>query len=172
MHRGWLAALCMICCVLSIEQAPGADGASQRSITQALRSGDLQRAFDLAVRGAQEGDSWAMDALGLMYLSGQSPVGRDYAAAKEWLTKAAAAGNGNAMNRLGEMYFNGWGVPKDEAEAVVWYRRGVDQGSHAAMNNLALCLLNGVSVSNNVEEGLALLREAAEQDATAKGELG
>ena len=42
--------------------------------------------------------------------------------------KAAAAGNTAAMNGLGDLYFNGNGVPEDYAEARKWYERALAAG--------------------------------------------
>jgi len=159
------------CACLSLGQMAFANDDSQSSIKEALRTGQIQHGFNLAIQAAQTGDAWAMDVVGLLYLSGPMPIQRDYKAAMDWLSKAANAGNGNAMNRIGEIYYNGWGVIKNEPESVSWYRRGVEHGSYSAMNNLAICLLNGVGVAKNVEEGLVLLHKAAEKDAIAQENL-
>ena len=48
----------------------------------------------------------------------------------------AEAGDAEAQNNLGLMYFNGRGVAQDEAEAVAWYRRAAEQGFANAQYNL------------------------------------
>ena len=48
----------------------------------------------------------------------------------------AEAGDAEAQNNLGLMYFNGRGVAQDDAEAVAWYRRAAEQGFANAQYNL------------------------------------
>ena len=60
----------------------------------------------------------------------------DYAEARKWYEKAAAAGNANAMNNLGDLYFNGNGVPEDYAEARKWYEKAAAAGNEVAKANL------------------------------------
>lgn len=148
-----------------------ADEMSHAPIVDALRGGAIERGLDLATQAAGEGDPWAMDIVGLLYLSGPKPIGRDFARARQWLEKAAAAGNGDAMSRLGEIFANGWGVPENKALAVDWYRRGAEQGSYSAMNNLATALLAGEAMTRNIPEGLEWLRKAAEKDPVAQENL-
>ena len=46
----------------------------------------------------------------------------------EEMRAMANRGDARAQNSLGEMYFNGEGVEKDERKAVVWYRKGSREG--------------------------------------------
>jgi uncharacterized protein len=57
-----------------------------------------------------------MNNLGWLYQT-CSGVPQDYARAREWFEKAAAAGHGAAMSHLAWLYKNGWGVPRDPAHA-------------------------------------------------------
>ena len=41
---------------------------------------------------------------------------------------AAEQGDAQAQNNLGMMYFQGWGVPKDDKEAIKWFRVAASQG--------------------------------------------
>ena len=52
----------------------------------------------------------------------------DYAAALQQWRPLAEAGNPNAQNNLGAMYYGGQGVPKDEARAYAWASLAVAQG--------------------------------------------
>ena len=53
----------------------------------------------------------------------------------EWLIDANQ-GNVLAQYRIGYMYANGIGVPKNEEEALKWYRLAADQGYASAQFNL------------------------------------
>ena len=55
---------------------------------------------------------------------------QDYAEAKRWYEKAAAAGDLVAMN-IGMFYRNGNGVTQDYAEAKRWYEKAATAGNSA-----------------------------------------
>ena len=67
-----------------------------------------------------------MTNLGVLYANGQG-VPQDYAKAREWYEKAAAAGDAAAMRNLGFLYANGQGVPQDYAKAREWYEKAAAQ---------------------------------------------
>jgi len=76
----------------------------------------------------------------------------DAATIKQW-RKLAKRGNADAQDKLGAIYANGQGVPKNYAEAVKWFRKAVEQGhdelatlklvfSHSPVLELACTLRN------------------------------
>jgi TPR repeat protein len=68
--------------------------------------------------------------LGEIYRQGKGiPPGENYVEAAIWYLLAAERGNVLAQARIGEMFFNGDGVPEDFAKAYVWL--------NMAINNLA-----------------------------------
>jgi len=87
----------------------------------------------------------------------------DYATALRLLRPLAEQGNPAAMNQLGTMFVNGFGVPKDFAEALKWWRTAAEQGSTAAMFNLAVRLEDGKGVPQDYVEALKWYRKLAEQ---------
>ena len=56
---------------------------------------------------------------------------------------AADQGNADAQTRLGNMYFEGLGLPQDYAEAVKWYRMAAEQGYAEAQNVLGDMYVKG-----------------------------
>ncbi len=70
-------------------------------------------------QSAEEGDSDAQYALGLMYVRGDG-VPQDDAQALAWLRKAAEQGDVRAQNNVGFMHATGRGVPRDNVEAYKW----------------------------------------------------
>ena len=67
-----------------------------------------------------------------------------------------------AQSNLGDLYANGYGVPKDPVEAASWYKKSAEQGYGEAEFNLALAYLNGAGVPKNESEGLAWIIVAAQ----------
>ena len=62
------------------------------------------------------------------------------------LVAAADAGDAEAMNSLGVLYFMGTQVPRDYATALLWLQKAIDGGSSNAMSNLATMYLLGTGV--------------------------
>jgi hypothetical protein len=58
----------------------------------------------------------------MMYKNGKA-ITEDYGKAREWFERAAAQGNINAQNALGDIYKNGLGVTKDTEQARIWYKK-------------------------------------------------
>ena len=84
---------------------------------------------------AEQGDSKAQRMLGMMYYLGQG-LDADYAAAYDWLGKAAAQGDDIAQLTLGVMHVEGQGVPKDKVAAHMWFSLSLQQGNPSAQIRL------------------------------------
>src|SRR5262249_55502549 len=53
-------------------------------------------------------------------------------------TRRAGEGDAIAMTLLGELYANGYGVPKDEKKALAWFSLAADRGDRQAIFALAM----------------------------------
>jgi hypothetical protein len=85
----------------------------------------------------------------------------------------ATRGDAKAQSNLGQMYYNGEGVPKNAAEAVKWIRLAADQGDSRAQTNLGIMYYNGEGVPKNDAEAVKWYQRAADQgDADAQNNLG
>jgi uncharacterized protein len=67
----------------------------------------------------------------------------DYAAALRLWGQLADQGNARAQFSLGEMYYIGQGVLRDNAKADAWYRKAADQGFDYAQFNLGVAYEDG-----------------------------
>ncbi|MDR2220610.1 MAG: sel1 repeat family protein [Methylobacillus sp.] len=79
-------------------------------------------------KAAEQGDAWAQNDLGTLYVNGLG-VPQDYAQAVQWFRKAAEQGEPRAMLNLGWNY-GGLGVPEDYAQAAQWFRKAVEQNDY------------------------------------------
>lgn len=61
---------------------------------------------------------------------------KDYSTAFKELQPLAKTGNPDALNMVGQMYENGWGVEKDEKKAKRFYSRGASLGHLPSVNSL------------------------------------
>jgi uncharacterized protein len=68
---------------------------------------------------------------------------RDFKTALALLQPLADAGQGTALVNIGNIYGNGWGVPKDEVKALEYWRRAADKHVPEAFSNIAECYMYG-----------------------------
>ena len=66
----------------------------------------------------------------------------------DWLSDCMA-GNGEACNTLGTMYFYGQGVPRDKKEAAIHYTKACNFNYAEACNTLGYFYLLGQDVEKN-----------------------
>jgi len=92
----------------------------------AAERGDDVVALSLLRPLADQGDSTALEYLGIMYVGGHG-VAENKAEGLKMFRWAAELGNADAMKDVGNSYEYGWAVPQDHAEAVKWYLRAVKQ---------------------------------------------
>jgi TPR repeat protein len=100
----------------------------------------------------------------------------DYATALRLFRPLAEQGNAEAQFRLGEIYLEGIGVPKDAAEATQWFQRIpplAQKGDARAQTMLGSAYSHGWGVPQNYPEAMKWYRKAADQgDAQAQVLLG
>ncbi len=86
---------------------------------------DLVEAAKWYRMSAEQGNEDAEYSLGCMYEWGEGGLSQDYKLAVEWYRRAAEhfpvlGGASPARARLGYLYADGWGVPKDYVQAYLW----------------------------------------------------
>jgi len=82
------------------------------------------------------GSKEAQHELGFLHLRG-SVVSLDYAEALKFLQPAADKGFARAQTKLGVIYENGLGVPRNIPEAIRWYKMAATQDEELAILNLS-----------------------------------
>ena len=88
---------------------------------------------------------------------------------KEW-RQAAEQGDTEVQFRLGVIYRNGLGVPKDDVEAVKWYRKAAEQGYARSQYNLGNMYYYGHGVPEDFVEAYMWWNLAAAQGQEAAKE--
>lgn len=89
---------------------------------------DPQKAFELKLKAAEMGEMSAMYNIAVDYEDGKAPLQKNMQKAIEWYAKAAEKGNPWAMDVMGNIYYNGKGVPVDYSKAVYWYQKNIQEG--------------------------------------------
>lgn len=85
----------------------------------------------------------------------------DYDEAMKWLKKIADAGNCEAMNAIGDIYYEGDGVAQDYAEAIMWYQKAANAGCSDGMLNLGYAYWNGEGVLQDCGKAIEWFKKAA-----------
>jgi TPR repeat protein len=88
---------------------------------------------------------------------------REFKVEFDRLLPLAEAGDGNAQNRIGEMYEFGQGVERDNDAALKWFRLAADQNVIAAWHNLGRSYNFGTGVEQDYATAEQWYRKAAEQ---------
>jgi TPR repeat protein len=69
--------------------------------------------------------------------------GGDFDTARDNWTRAAHAGNSDAMTALANLYLQGEGIAMDRTQALMWYRRAAAVGDEIAQLNLGELMAKG-----------------------------
>ena len=84
----------------------------------------------------------------------------NYQEAEKWFRKAANQGHAGAQDKLGEMYYEGHGVPKNYKKAEEWFRKAIHQGHAGAQDKLGEMYYKlGEKDYKRLVEGEGLLRD-------------
>ena len=91
----------------------------------------------------------------------------------EDILKKADKGDAKAQINLGDMYYDGKGVPRDYKKALHWWAKAAEQGHAEAQYNLGWMCQNGKGVPQDYKQAAYWFTKAAEQgDAEARAGLG
>lgn len=128
--------------VLALLAPTNMASADYQSARRAFEAGDYAGARHGWEDLAQNGDSAAQIALGLLYENGLG-VARDYARAVAYYQLAAEQGDAKGQYELGMKYLKGHGVERDADEALRWLRAAAEQGLPEAQYELGLLYRRG-----------------------------
>lgn len=126
--KTWITALFAACLMAGATPAFTQDAMALAQQGVDLHSkGDYAGALKLLTNAAEQGNTYAMDQLGYMYLNGEG-VAQDHTKAFSWFKKAADGGRSMDKHIIGIMYIAGIGVTKDEAAGKTWIRQAASEG--------------------------------------------
>jgi TPR repeat protein len=117
---------------------------------------------------AAKGDPQACFELGTRLLEGDDEVAADLAVARTLLETAATGGVADAQFRLGKIYHDARGVPRDYAKALEYYTAAARRGVPEAQHNIGSMLVSARGVKRDFVEGLAWLLVAEKSGAVSQ----
>jgi len=84
----------------------------------------------------------------------------DYRQALEWFLIAAKGGHTCAQFMVGDCYFLGHGVMKDEQKAVEWFLKAAEGGHSRAQYKLGICYFHGKGVTKDQHKAVDWCKQA------------
>ena len=141
----------------------------------------LSQAFLWYQKSSSQGQPYASYAVAQMYSKGKYVTKNEGAAQKYY--KAALSGfleleskdqvDDNLFYKMGTMYKNGFGTPKDMIKAIEYFKRSAEMNNIYAKRTLALEYISGKHLELDIEKGLEMLTECADsEDAISCYKLG
>jgi TPR repeat protein len=126
---------------------------------------DFDEAVALYTKAAENGHTGSMCAMARLYEYGAGCFEKSAAKAAEWLERAVALGDVDAMYTLGGMYefFNLESTgEKSRARAFLHYEEAAQHGHPKAMKHLGSLYTKGSGVKSNIDMALRWYRRAAQ----------
>ena len=112
-----------------------------RDAVELFENGEYSEAFEAFQGLAEQGDSDAINYIGIHYYIGAG-VPRDLIRAAAWFEQAALLGHSPAQKNLGVMYYRGLGVKQDFHHAYGWMHHARAGGNTEAQNYIDLMHYN------------------------------
>lgn len=119
---------------------------------------------------AAKGDPRACFELGARLLEGDDEIKSDPVRARTLLEQAARGGVPDALFRLGKIYHDALGLPRDYAKALEYYTAAARLGVSEAQHNIGAMLVSARGVKRDYVEGLAWLILAGRSGDTSDAE--
>ena len=138
----------------------------------AYYEGDYKAALNITIPLAADGNSSALNLLGMMYELGKG-VSQNAEKSVVLYRQAADMGDLYAQYNLGVSYDTGSGTPQNYRQAVIWYQRAAEQGASFAQFNLAIMYEQGRGAHRSYQKAAHWYNKAAKQGYTkAQNNLG
>ena len=149
--------------VFLLGMSPGVWAASFEEGLDSLRAGNPERARDVWLPLAEDGNPDAQYSLAKLFEHGNEKVEQDLVKAVYWYREAASQNLPAALNNLGLMYAQGRGVPRDAARATELWRSAALEGYPWAQYNLGLAYFKGQGVEVDQRKAVDWFRRAADK---------
>lgn len=121
----------------------------------------VEVSFALFIKYASLGNVYAINQLGLHFLSGRQDS-QKYRKALEMFNESAKRGSVEGLLNLGKMYNFGIGVDIDLEKAFQFYKRAASKGDNEAKYRLACLYLKGELVEKDFLKAFNLLQDSSE----------
>jgi TPR repeat protein len=118
----------------------------------------------LAVPACESAVRQYPDSIRLNYQLGRAyKKAGNFQAAMQQYRKAAEQGSALAQTDLGNLHFQGQGVPKDYLRAITLWRKAADQGAAEAQYNLGYMYRHGLGLPQDYQQAFDWFQKSADQ---------
>jgi TPR repeat protein len=132
--------------------------------------GDRKGAFAAFDSGARQGCALSQDAIGQLALEYETE--ESFKVARYWSEKAAEQGYAPAQARMGTIFHEGLGVPRDPERAVWWFVQAAKQNHPGAQFMIGVASHLGIGIeANRFHSARMLMLSAARGNQMAKAYL-
>jgi len=128
-------------CTLALSMASASIADEYEDGLIAYKQGRYEKAIELFMHSAEQGNAKAQHLLGTMYRAGLGTEPDEYKGF-EWCQRAAKDGLLETQFQLGLMYFDGDGVTQNDDKAMEWIWLAADRGYPQATEVLQYILAN------------------------------
>ena len=156
--------------VLALLSLPVISFAGSGAALKAYQSGEYQKALEVWMLLAYEGDAEAQYQLGMMFLHGTGVVVSNQEALY-WLSRAAEQGEPRAQYLLGAIYLSGKGLTSNREHGLEWWRAAAHNGNAAAQYGVGTAYLYGAGVPQNSADARKWLTAALKSGSLEAGLL-
>ena len=167
---GLLVRLVLTLGVLALLSIPVVSFAGSSEALKAYQLGEYQKALEMWMLLAYEGDAQAQYRLGLMFLQGTGVVVSTEEAVY-WLSRAAEQGEPKAQYLLGAIYLSGKGLTSNREHGLEWWRAAANNGNAAAQYGVGTAYLYGAGVPKNSADARKWLTAAQKSGSLEAGLL-
>lgn len=156
----------MICMILCIESK--GENIEKQQALDVIKGIEVNKTTEWAVSildsAANDGDASAMNALGLMYMSGRG-VQKNSTLAEKWMKCAGEHGYKEAYHNLGLMFkYAKCGVEQNFLKAYNYFSIGADSGSVTCMYDKGFMMYKGLGCKQNYEQAIRQFEMASKKD--------
>lgn len=133
----------------------GCKGVRFETAYSSANTGNKERAIELYMELANDGNSAAMNNLGCLET--------DEKLAAEWFLKSADKGDSVAQKNIARYFRYGIAVEKDVEKAMEYYKKSANQGYIEAILELAHIYRDGSCADKNIQESIRWYHKAVER---------
>lgn len=126
------------------------------------KSGYYQKALEIWMPLANDGNVEAQHMIGMIYVSDQSAM-KDYSKAMIWFRKAAQHGYVSSQYMIGYMYEFGQNGRPDYSKALKWYLKAAENGDTYSQYKTGMLYFNGFMIKKDLSKAYKWLKKAAEK---------
>jgi TPR repeat protein len=124
---------------------------------------DINKAAEYFTQASKQSYIPARTRLANFIANGYAGIQRDINEAVQMLTECATLGYVPALPNLGDLYYEGKGVPKDYKEMEKLYRKAAEDGQATGRCDLGWCYENGYGVERDIHKARYWYKLAAKQ---------